>query len=163
VDGGGRRQTGAVALSPDDLGDAAAQFLAERRLATLTTFRPDGSAHVVPVGFSWDPAAGLARVITSGGSRKAANVRRDARVVLCQLDGPRWLTLEGTARVADDPAAVAEAVRRYAARYRQPRENPRRVALEIAVTRVLGSTALTAGGTAHTAGSAPDQPQRCSG
>jgi F420H(2)-dependent biliverdin reductase len=155
-----------VALSPHDLGEAAAEFLAERRLATLTTFRPDGSAHVVPVGFSWDPATGLARVITSGGSQKAANVRRDARVVLCQLDGRRWLTLEGTARVADDPAAVAEAVRRYAVRYRQPRENPRRVALEIAVTRVLGSAALAGPGPgriAHTAGPAPELPQRCSG
>lgn len=34
---------------PVDL-SAAADFLAERHLATLTTFRADGSAHVVPVG-----------------------------------------------------------------------------------------------------------------
>ncbi len=117
---------------------AAADFLAERHLATLTTFRADGSAHVVPVGFSWDAAAGLARVITSGGSQKAANVRRDGRAVLCQVEGRRWITLEGTARVATGPRDVAEAVARYAERYRQPRENPARVALEITVTRVLG-------------------------
>ena len=123
---------------PVDLA-AAADFLTERHLATLTTYRADGSAHVVPVGFTWDAAAGLARVITSGGSQKAANVRRDGRAVLCQVDGRRWITLEGTARVADDPAAVAEAVARYARRYRQPRDNPARVALEITVTRVLGS------------------------
>lgn len=125
---------------PVDLA-AAADFLIERHLATLTTYRADGSAHVVPVGFTWDAAAGLARVITSGGSQKAANVRRDGRAVLCQVDGRRWITLEGPARVADDPAAVAEAVARYARRYRQPRENPARVALEITVTRVLGSGA----------------------
>jgi PPOX class probable F420-dependent enzyme len=128
-----------VALTPGDLTPAATEFLTERHLATLTTYRADGSAHVVPVGFTWDAEAGLARVITSGTSQKAANVRRDGRAVLCQLDGARWLTLEGTARVAEDPAAVAEAVRRYAQRYRPPRENPRRVALEITVRRVLGT------------------------
>ena len=122
---------------------AAADFLTERHLATLTTFRADGSAHVVPVGFTWDAAAGLARVITSGGSQKAANVRRDGRAVLCQVEGRRWITLEGTARVATGADELAEAVSRYAARYRPPRENPARVALEIAVTRVLGSAELT--------------------
>jgi PPOX class probable F420-dependent enzyme len=126
---------------PVDLA-AAADFLTERHLATLTTYRADGSAHVVPVGFTWDEAAGLARVITSGSSQKAANVRRDGRAVLCQVDGRRWVTLEGTARVAGDPGrVVGDAVARYAVRYRQPRENPARVALEIAVTRVLGSPA----------------------
>jgi PPOX class probable F420-dependent enzyme len=133
-----------VATGPGELTAAALGFLAERHLATLTSFRAGGDAHVVPVGFSWDPAAGLARVITSGASQKVRNVRRDGRVVLCQLDGARWLTLEGTAAVADDAAAVADAVRRYAERYRQPRVNPARVALEITVTRVLGSAALLA-------------------
>lgn len=122
---------------PVDL-TAAADFLAERHLATLTTYRADGSAHVVPVGFSWDAGAGLARVITSGTSQKAANVRRDPRAVLCQVEGRRWITLEGPARVTVAPEEVAEAVARYAERYRQPRVNPARVALEITVTRVLG-------------------------
>jgi PPOX class probable F420-dependent enzyme len=129
-------------VGPDELTEAALDFLVERHLATLTTFRADGSAHVVPVGFSWDPGTRLARVITSGASQKAANLRRDPRAVLCQLDGARWLTLEGTATVTGEPAAVAEAVRRYAARYRRPRENPARVALEIAVTRTLAGAAL---------------------
>jgi hypothetical protein len=47
--------------------------------------------------------------------------------------------------IRDDPASVAEAERRYAARYRPPRPNPARVALEITVTRVLGSSRLTPG------------------
>ena len=41
--------------------------------------------------------------------------------------------------VRDDAASVAEAERRYAHRYRQPRENPTRVVLEISVDRVLGN------------------------
>jgi hypothetical protein len=60
-------------------------------------------------------------------------------VAVCQVDGACWTTLEGTAVVRDDAAAVADAVARYAARYRQPRENPARVVLEISVDRVLGN------------------------
>ena len=113
-------------------------------MTDLSHVRADGSAHVVPVGFTWDAATGLARVITSGTSQKVANVRRDGRAVLCQVEGRRWITLEGTARVATSPEEVAEAVARYAERYRQPRENPARVALEITVTRLLGSAATRA-------------------
>jgi F420H(2)-dependent biliverdin reductase len=41
--------------------------------------------------------------------------------------------------VRNDPPAVADAVERYARRYRQPRDNPQRVVLEIAVDRILGN------------------------
>ena len=126
--------------SPADLSPEALAFLAERHLATLSTLRPDGSPHVVAVGFTWDPDAGLARVITFAPSRKARNLvaRPGARAAVCQVDGRRWLTLEGTATVTDDPERVAEGVRRYAARYRQPGERADRVVVEIAVDRVLG-------------------------
>lgn len=125
------------------LDEAATAFVTERHLATLTTLRPDGSPHVVAVGFTWDPDAGLARVITFAPSRKARNLLAapdgpGARAAVCQVDGGRWLTLEGPATVTDDPARVAEAVRRYAERYRQPGERADRVAIEIAVDRVLG-------------------------
>jgi F420H(2)-dependent biliverdin reductase len=40
--------------------------------------------------------------------------------------------------LSDDPARVDAAVAAYAARYRPPGENPARVAIEIAVERVLG-------------------------
>ncbi|WP_445279966.1 pyridoxamine 5'-phosphate oxidase family protein [Streptomyces sp. DSM 118148] len=118
-------------------------FWRERHLCTLTTLRPDGSPHVVPVGVTYDPTARLARVITNGGSAKAAHVRaagdEGARVAVCQVDGRRWATLEGRARVREDRERVAEAERRYAERYhRVPAENPRRVVIEIEVERALG-------------------------
>jgi PPOX class probable F420-dependent enzyme len=120
-----------------------AAFWAERHLATLTTPRPDGSPHVVPVGVTFDEAAGLARVITGNHTRKVRNVvaagPQGARVAVCTVDGRRWVTVEGRATVSADPDAVAEAVRRYALRYRQPRVNPERVVIEIAVTRIIGS------------------------
>lgn len=119
------------------------RFWAERRLASLSTVRADGTVHVVPVGVTLDAAAGLARVITSGESYKARRVLAagpdGAAVALCQVDGRLWSTLEGRAVLRSDAGSVADAERRYAERYRVPRPNPRRVVLEIAVSRVLGS------------------------
>jgi hypothetical protein len=60
------------------------------------------------------------------------------RVAVCQVDRARWATLEGVATVSEDPVAVAEAVRRYADRYRQPKPNPERVVIEIALDRAMG-------------------------
>ena len=126
-------------LDPHDLPASVLEFLTERHLATLTTLRPDGSPHVVPVGVTFDPTTRTARVITSGTSTKVRHVRAgQSRVAVCQLDGRRWLTLEGHAVVRDDAASVADAVERYARRYRQPRVNPLRVVLEISVDRILG-------------------------
>ncbi|WP_432511690.1 pyridoxamine 5'-phosphate oxidase family protein [Kineococcus sp. SYSU DK001] len=128
-----------MALDPADLPPSALEFLTERHLATMTTLRRDGSPHVVPVGFTFDPATGEARVITSGASRKAVHARRGSRCVVAQVDGRRWLSLEGVGRVLDDPASVRDAEERYARRYRTPRENPQRVVVVISVDRVLGS------------------------
>jgi PPOX class probable F420-dependent enzyme len=115
-------------------------FFTERRLATLTTLRADGSPHVVPVGVTFDATTGTARVITSGTSAKARHVRDgQPRVAVCQVDGRVWATLEGTSVVREDAAAVADAEARYAARYQRPRVNPARVVLEISVDRVLGN------------------------
>ncbi|WP_430789900.1 PPOX class F420-dependent oxidoreductase [Actinoplanes sp. G11-F43] len=126
---------------------ALAEFWTERHLCTLTTLRADGSPHVVAVGATLDVAAGVARVIASGGSVKVRHVRRGAaqgtaRVAICQVDGGRWSTIEGLAVVRDDPSSVADAEKRYAARYRQPRPNPERVVIEVQVTRILGSESL---------------------
>jgi PPOX class probable F420-dependent enzyme len=129
-----------MAHDPTALPPEVTEFLAERHLATLTTIRPDGTPHVVAVGFTWDAEAGLVRVITWAGSRKARNLiaRPDSPAAVCQVEGGRWLTLEGTAAVTADADRVAEGVRRYAERYRQPGEREDRVVIEIAVSRVLG-------------------------
>ncbi|MDN3359420.1 TIGR03618 family F420-dependent PPOX class oxidoreductase [Actinomadura sp. DC4] len=120
----------------------ALRFVRERHLATLTSLRQDGSPHVVPVGFTWDGELCLARVITDRASVKARIAEGGGRVALCQVDGRHWLTLEGTSTVNADRTRVAEAVARYAERYRTPRENPTRVVIEIAVDRVLASPSL---------------------
>jgi F420H(2)-dependent biliverdin reductase len=124
-------------------------FVTERHLATLTTLRADGTPHVVPVGFTWDPDVGVLRITTRVTSAKVRNVRRAteaggvARAAVCQVDGGRWLTFEGAATVETDEAEVADAVRRYARRYRQLEHDPRRVVVRVTVDRVLGSDYMT--------------------
>ena len=131
------------------LTDDALTFLTERHLAMLTTLRADGSPHVVAVGFTFDPKTHIARVITNGGSQKAVNAERGQLAVLSQVDGARWLSLEGTASVSAESEAVRDAELRYAQRYRTPRVNPKRVVIEVLVERVLGSSGLLDISTEH--------------
>src|SRR5262249_12659688 len=124
------------------LTNEALAFLTERHLAMLTTLRADNSPHVVAVGFTFDPKTHIARVITSGGSQKAVNAERGGVAVLSQVDGARWLSLEGRASVSTETTAVRDAELRYAQRYRTPRANPKRVVIEVQIERVLGSSDL---------------------
>ncbi|GAA3373567.1 TIGR03618 family F420-dependent PPOX class oxidoreductase [Streptomyces sannanensis] len=129
-----------------DVRNPSPEFLAfwrEYHMSTLTTPRPDGSPHVVPVGVTYEPEAGLARVITNKHSRKVANILAagpaGARVALCQVDKGRWATLEGRAVIRTEPEVVVDAVSRYAERYgRTPAPNPDRVVVEITLTRAMG-------------------------
>ncbi|MBB2975770.1 PPOX class probable F420-dependent enzyme [Microbacterium endophyticum] len=122
--------------------DAAREFLAEYHLATLSTLGRGNRIHSVPVGVTYRD--GIVRVIGSRGSQKFLNAERSGRASVNTVDGGRWISFEGPARVLDDRDEVALAVSLYAERYRQPRENPERVVLEITVERVLGSAQFKA-------------------
>ena len=119
-------------------------FWTERHLCTLTTLRADGRPHVVPVGLALDLEERCAWVITNTTSQKVRNLAHSDRVAVCQVDGARWSTVEGRARVLTDEESVRRAERRYASRYREPRQNPQRVAVRIEVERFLTSAALAA-------------------
>ncbi|MEO6571965.1 MAG: PPOX class F420-dependent oxidoreductase [Ilumatobacteraceae bacterium] len=127
-----------MAIDPEQLDESVLTFLRDRHLATLVTLRSDGSPHVVPVGFGYDPDERIARIITSAGSQKAVNAARAGRAAVSQVDGGRWLTLEGVVRLVTDPDGVARAEDAYATRYQAPRERVDRVALEIRVDRIIG-------------------------
>ncbi|MGI9603666.1 MAG: pyridoxamine 5'-phosphate oxidase family protein [Acidimicrobiales bacterium] len=128
-------------MTGPSLSDSQLDFVAERHLATITLLRTDGTPHVTPVGFTFDAEVGLVRVITWNGSQKSRLLETSGggRAAVCQVDGARWLTLEGSAVVSGDPHRTAEAVRRYAERYQPPKDRgaDRRV-IEITVDRVLG-------------------------
>jgi F420H(2)-dependent biliverdin reductase len=123
---------------------ALLDFWTERHLVVLTTLRPDGRPHAVPVGVALDHERRCAWAISSDGTRKVRNVEAGdpAHVTACQVDGARWSTLEGTATVVRDEASVARACERYASRYRVPRPNPARVALRFEVERFVASRSL---------------------
>ncbi|CAM3655243.1 pyridoxamine 5'-phosphate oxidase family protein [Isoptericola cucumis] len=129
-----------IRLNPEQL-----VFVTERHLATLTTLRADGSPHVVPVAFTWDVDEGVARTTARRTSVKVANARRTAadgsapRAAVCQVDGGRWMTLEGTIEVSEDPQEIDDAVARYGKRYRQLEHDPDRVVLRLRVDRVMAS------------------------
>lgn len=129
------------------LSPARLEFVTDRHLATLTTLRPDGTPHVVPVAFTWDVDAGVARVTARRTSVKVRNARRAdgeplGRAALCQVDGRRWLTLEGTIEVVEDPVEIADAVRRYGERYRHREFDPERVVLRVTAARAMSSSHL---------------------
>jgi len=131
-----------MAWNPRALPPEAESFMAERRLATLSVPRLGGGApHVTPVGFTWEAEAALARVITFAGAVKVRLIEGEGSlpVTLCQIDGGRWLRLEGSAVVSADPDRCAEGLRRYAERYRpaSDRGADRRV-IDAAVRSVTG-------------------------
>jgi PPOX class probable F420-dependent enzyme len=128
-------------LSALQLSTNAHQFLTDYHLATLSTFALDGSIHVVAVGFTLH-TDGILRIITSGRSQKVRNIERIGSASVGQVDGARWISLSGPARVATDADSVSLAVELYAKRYRQPRPNPERVTIEITVAKVLGSAGM---------------------
>ncbi len=118
------------------------QFVTERHLASLTLVTPEGRPHVTPVGFTWDENQKLVRVITWAGSMKSKILTRadtPLRAAVSQVDGGRWITLEGKAIVTDDMERCLEGTRRYAQRYSEPKDrgDDRRV-IELSVERIMG-------------------------
>lgn len=129
-----------MALALDALPDAALDFLAERRVATLSLATGDGPPHVVPVAFTYDAGLRRARIIGPAGTHKvrlieAAGTRPAA---ICQVDGPRWITLQGNARVRREEEIIDAAVAAFESRYRPAAADPSRVVIEIAIDRALG-------------------------
>lgn len=127
-----------MSFQSSDLTASQLEFVRENYLATLTTLRPDGSPHVVPVGFTFDIENNIVRVITFAKSMKARHAAQGGRAVVSQVDRGRWITLEGTVRLRTEAEIIDKAVEAYAGRYRQPKVREDRVVVEITVDKVMG-------------------------
>lgn len=131
------------ASQPIELTPSALDFCIERHIAILSTLSRDpGTIHSVPVGFTVE--AGVLRIITSDATQKVRNIERAGRATVAQVDGARWISFAGPARVVREADAVAHAVALYASRYRQPRVNPTRVVIDLQIVSVMGSTGMGA-------------------
>ncbi len=129
---------------PCSTGPSFHEFVAERHLATLTIVRPDGRPHTTPVGFTWSSNEGCARVITWSGSLKARLLAEGSlNASICQVDGGRWLTIEGPAKVSEDFSTCRSAIEAYSIRYRPPKDRgPDRRVITVDARRILGSSGL---------------------
>ena len=80
-----------------DVFDAAGRFW-------LATTRPDGRAHVMPVGIVWD--AGRFYMAAGAGTQKGKNLARDPRCVVTVAAPGTDVVAEGEARIIRDEAEL---------------------------------------------------------
>jgi pyridoxamine 5'-phosphate oxidase family protein len=95
--------------------DPERRYLSERRLGRIATVGRDGTPHVAPVGWSYDPEQD---VIEIGGrnfarSKKYRDAKRSGRAAividdLASVDPwrPRGIEIRGRAEVVDDPPRI---------------------------------------------------------
>jgi len=81
----------------------------------LTTVRPDGAPHVMPVWGVWLDGAWY--FSTSATSRKSRNLERNSRCVVCNENCEEAVILEGTARRLNDVDIPKQAFADYQAKY----------------------------------------------
>lgn len=96
------------------------RFLEREPVVWLSTVRPDGSPHLVPIWFSWDGEALL--IVSKPDAQKVRNVRENATVMLALGDVENDFDIgliEGRAELLDRPSREvlpASHVAKYAER-----------------------------------------------
>lgn len=91
--------------------EAELEYLqSERRLARIATVGPDGTPHVTPVGWSYDPAADVIEVSghNFAATKKYRDVARTGRAAVVIDDvlppwQPRGVEVRGRAEALDEP------------------------------------------------------------
>lgn len=79
-------------------------WLQSYRSVWLSTTRPDGRPHCVPVWYMWLPDEKLVYVVTHYTSVKAKNLQSQRYVVLCAGNADDTIILEGIAHLVTDAA-----------------------------------------------------------
>jgi PPOX class probable F420-dependent enzyme len=122
------------------------RFLAEEPVVWLSTVRPDGMPHLVPVWFAWDGE--VITIMSKPGAQKVRNLRERPQAMLALGDAEDDFDvglLEATADCLDEPGALPPAfLAKYAARIAELGLTPERFAatysqvIRLTPTRALG-------------------------
>ena len=101
----GSNQRKQIEMSAEEI----SQYLERSRTAVMVTNGPQGHPHAVAMWFAL--VDGVIWFETKAKSQKATNLRRDPRITVLVEDGEtydslRGVSLEGTAEIIDDPAAL---------------------------------------------------------
>jgi pyridoxamine 5'-phosphate oxidase family protein len=111
----GAKDGGIVTANGSVFTDAERRYLSERRLGRIATVGKDGTPHVAPVGWSYDPEENLIEI---GGrdfarSKKYHDAERSGRAAividdLASVDPwrPRGIEIRGSAEVVDHPPRI---------------------------------------------------------
>jgi PPOX class probable F420-dependent enzyme len=106
----------------DPSADRVGRLLELEPVVWLSTVRPDGSPHLVPIWFSWDGNSLL--IASKPHARKIANIRANPKVMLALGEPEEDFDvglLEGTAEILQAPASEALPVR-HLRKYRDEME-----------------------------------------
>jgi len=90
----------------DPSADRVGRLLEDEPVVWLSTVRPDGSPHLVPIWFSWDGESLL--IASKPHARKIANIRTNPKVMLALGEPEQDFDvglLEGTAEILEAPAS----------------------------------------------------------
>ncbi len=107
------------------LSQEARHFLEEVRFGVLAIVGRGGRPHQSVMWYELQGDEILMN--TSRGRVKERILRHDPRVSLCVTDGPRWVTLSGTAYLNDDPLVAQADIAHLAVRYEGPIEGAKEV------------------------------------
>ena len=101
----GKNERSKIVMTDDEI----AEFIVQRRTATLATVLPDGRPHLVAMWYA--VVDGVIWFETKAKSQKAVNVRRDPTVTVMIEDGQsydtlRGVSIDGTREIVDHPETL---------------------------------------------------------
>jgi PPOX class probable F420-dependent enzyme len=79
-------------------------FLEQPHYAVMATINADGTPQLTVMWYALHPTEDVLLLNASRGLLKERNLRRDPRMAVCVEDGPRYVTLQGTAELVEDRA-----------------------------------------------------------